>query len=126
MSIDDEAGDASLRRQVKALVHSSEAVRLAGELRYAAALGHVHAALSLDDRLDRQATWTGLQGLWRLQLCQVGAGEHDLRRSLAQRRDLIRAGRLPPGSGAEYQAAYGDAVEAAEARCGQVSGLEGR
>jgi len=82
------------RRQIKALALSVTADRQAMDSRYSDAVTTINAALALDARSDRQATWRALQAAWLLYGCHIDEAVRAQELAYAQYQIAVERGRV--------------------------------
>lgn len=112
-AVSADGPEKELRRQIKALALSDEALRLRSlgirEQRTELvdqAVERLNQALALDSRFERQALWLGLKSAWQLARCRIREGMDAQSQSQSQRREAVRLGRTPQSELARWQRAF--------------------
>ncbi|MFD3401549.1 hypothetical protein ACFWUU_12755 [Kribbella sp. NPDC058693] len=113
-----------LRKQIKALALSDEALRLrtlsvsqgSPEL-VDEAIEQLDQALALDSRFERQALWLGLKSAWQLARCRVEQAIESQAMSQSQRRESVRLGRTPQSELEQWERAFARDRSLAQKEC---------
>jgi hypothetical protein len=107
-----------VKRQVKALATSIDALLLANDGRLREAVSRMDGAIELEQgRLERQAQWLGLQSSWLLRLCRLADAEGAQQRSLAAFGVAATRNRVPDSKVQAYSAAYAQDLARARQKC---------
>ena len=111
-----------VKRQVKALATSIDALLLANDGRLAEAISRIDGAIELEQgRLERQAHWLGLKSSWLLRLCRLAEAEDAQQRSLSAFRAAAVRSRVPDSKVEAYTAAYAQDLATARQRCTETT-----
>jgi hypothetical protein len=111
-----------VKRQVKALATSIDALLLANDKRLPEAISRIDGAIELEQgRLERQAHWLGLKSSWLLRLCRLAEAEVAQQRSLSAFRAAAVRSRVPDSKVQAYTAAYAQDLATARQRCTETT-----
>ena len=112
----------AVKRQVKALAISIDALLLANAGRLPEAVIRMDGAIELEQgRLERQAHWLSLQSSWLLRLCRIAEAVAAQQRALTAFRAAADRGRVPDSEVEAYSAAYAQDLASARQRCAEYS-----
>ncbi|WP_130445160.1 hypothetical protein [Kribbella rubisoli] len=117
-----------LRKQIKALALSDEALRLRtlairqnrAEL-VDEAIERLDQALTLDPRFERQALWLGLKSAWQFSRCRVEQAIDTQAKSQSQRRESVRLGRTPQTELEQWERAFERDRSNAQKECSRTT-----